>query len=498
MGYTSFTDIQAAFRVEEDVRNLCCLGVRRSKPCTSILVAQRISSARNLLVKEVRELQGADRRDIILLLLCELCLIKSTQRTRIKAQWEKEFPGLSFGQKGSKSPYSLHPSSKTTSAPPHVNRPRRPVANRTCSRSVVAKNYIGPETPPSPSEERLARRQTRLDGNAHCHNATERECSINQCASDASTEGDEDSPPSDHSDGTNQATEPNTGSEAQETSSQAAAETPAWLSETHSFRHGTGWKYSPWTLRTRVLDLLFQPIPSLNGCIYVVEVSGTQYVKIGKTTTTALERMRSIKKEHGLELNVESAKWSCNIPRLQLDRLEKLVHLRLAFCQVHVKELAKKPEHHEYFEIDLDTAMRTINQLWRAMQTVGVEPGQQTDKSTEDAVRKSLSGVDMPPAGIDSRDREWWKKVNSDHLRQSDIWDKAFMFTQGGWWFIHLKTALLWLIGMVMAVLFACLLPFPQFIADCVALFALNVWCSKVGIRKCWPLTLYTGSDIIL
>lgn len=222
------------------------------------------------------------------------------------------------------------------------------------------------------------------------------------------------------------------------------------------FQPGDASTWSPWTLRSEVLDLLLEPLPNLKakGSIYAVKVNtanDTPMVKIGYTTRPVRTRLREIAAQQGNYINPESRFFISHIPILQLQRLEKLIHGDLNYFQrdLKIQNGRVHKTHREYFTVDLNTAERTIKFWYDVIKDIGLEPGQELDEDIVANIRRHPAlAVERADVDATADEPETWNRLNSDHCRRENIWNAVFRRDCGGfkksrddersWWFLRI------------------------------------------------------------
>ena len=195
-----------------------------------------------------------------------------------------------------------------------------------------------------------------------------------------------------------------------------------------NFHLGVAYSWAPWTIRSKVIELLQEPIPGpeTHGQLYVVRVvtGDTQrYVKIGYTARDVSKRLREISDQHRVKLEVGSVCKTLSLPLTQVTRLEALVHADLAFFQrdLCVVTDQKTAYRVEYFEIDQADAWRTVEMWTSIMHGIGLRP----NKALPEAVTQRLEVC----ANVYERLRddvrtesEHWATINEHHASRESIW----------------------------------------------------------------------------
>lgn len=455
MRYISFADVKSAFADEAGIREFRCIGIKRKTQCTNALVDDRKDIVRKLLHVDIVDLEEVKRLSIVLYLLCAACQRTDTQRNNVKQAWSQENAGLSFGSKGLRSPASLRPHRSPKYASTSRTRRKAGLSTQSCPGLTIREGHHYQDTPASPSEERARRRRRAFEASGPPPETT--------------TSEQPRRPPSNPA----------------QLVSKPPGERVLQFSETMHFRRGKGWQRAPWKLRSNLLDKLFEPIPSGTGFVYAVSVTGTRFVKIGKTITSTQGRFDQVCKEHRIDLDEASARWSDRIPRWQVDRLEKVVHCRLAFQQVElVDEEANRKVHHEYFEVDLDYAKQCIDQCLWIMRSIDVNPGRQIDQNIQQNMREYINGIDKPPRDVNSKDRQWWHDVNSNQQRETAIWHEASKYHLGGYQRLLRLEEVKVAIGIAISLLVPFLLPVPRTISAGVSLNLIMAWILWMAIEK--------------
>jgi hypothetical protein len=209
-----------------------------------------------------------------------------------------------------------------------------------------------------------------------------------------------------------------------------------------AFSRGEASVWSPWAIRSQVLDVLLEPLPKpdAEGSIYAVKVGNgntTSIVKIGWTTRKVKRRLKEIAREHGQPIDDSTKLSISNIPLLQLQRLEAVVHADLAFFQLNLSVQNSngrgQKKHREYFEVDISIAQRTINKWWSRMQDIGLEPGRKLDPEIETAIRLDPAlDIERSETGGTAIGSNIWSHRNADHAHRENVWDLVFKQQAGG------------------------------------------------------------------
>ena len=505
----SYDFVRAAFQNVNDLSQFKCIATPGNKRrCGGDLDPDQKKNANLLLGKEKTDLTLDDVRNIYTCLLCSAHQGTYWHKNKVEARWIIEFPHLDFSPARSPSPYSLHGK--------RHSQDRRRSSNLTPSSSSSIPTLTTWASEPAaarPSRLRLSlprRASTAGSPAAASLHGMEGSDGVQQDDFDSARDRDDSpsagrgrrsvnhsrangvaSPVGEYTDVTPPAPGPepavgmlqenvthrprsaSRGSSSNETSASV---------DTGPFYPGEASTWAPWTLRSAVLKKLWgEPIPNAKsiGSIYAVQVKGQRYVKIGITRIQVRKRLNDIAKSHGQALEVENAFFQ-DVPVLQLERLENVVHADLAYFQrdlrvVHGQNQRTSRElirtHHEYFEIDLDTAMRTIRLWIQIMDSIGAEPGNEIGSTIIKAVQNShaLNGDTCSP---------------KDHERRLGDWAEAFRLNKGGLRKIQHTMTFPWLVGAMLVVLFLQMVNMPPLMAYIAVVLLGIAWMQE---RVFWP-----------
>lgn len=391
----------------------------------SELECDRKQMAKGLLGENDVNLSGKAVWDILVLLLCRACQFTRRQEKNIRAEWRRNMCEFDFDFRRYRSPHSLTPRRSSGLMANTAARESQSLSGSNLTRTVD-------DVPASPTVAALERRTARgFPGGPH--HTPQRRTNDNHYT-DLSSEIE---PPHqvEHEECTTLELFSLPGSwPMEEEHGRTACPVPDLQYD--PFRPGNASKLAPWVLRAETRKMLFEPLREpanrRQGSIYAVQVIGTPCVKIGLTRQVR-ERNRlkeinvGIKKERGMELDIAGARWIEGIPSAQLDRLEKLVHSDLAFCQHDLPfgTPTKTRNHQEYFRVDVVTAYDTIKLWHRIMRDLRIEVGTSVDSRIKEAVREYVEDAYAPFTELDYSDAARWTTVNYDHPRRISSWTKA-------------------------------------------------------------------------
>lgn len=195
------------------------------------------------------------------------------------------------------------------------------------------------------------------------------------------------------------------------------------------FYRGNAHYWAPWTIRSKVVELLQEKVPSpdTKARLYAVRVNtgtNTRYVKIGYTSRGIEQRLGEIGKQHSVELDVGSVFRTVEMPIMQAMRLEALVHADLAFFQrdLCVVRDNRSTYHVEYFETSLSEAQDTITMWQSIMEGSGMQPGKELSDNIMQCVRRCSTVFEIPDSDDKAVELQQWLRINADHHLRKSIW----------------------------------------------------------------------------
>ncbi|KAK4498864.1 hypothetical protein PRZ48_009374 [Zasmidium cellare] len=241
--------------------------------------------------------------------------------------------------------------------------------------------------------------------------------------------------------------DPNPDPNPQPSSSQSTLE--------RTFVPGASSTWPLWRVCQEVRHLLFEPLPNpkANGVLYAISSPEHNKVKIGYTMRkNPHERFRELERQYGEPLGHP---WYLEgIPYVQLLRLEELVHADLAKYQCDLRVPFGRGNgvrvHREWFDVDLQTAERTVKFWWAAMQHLGIRPGKKLPEGVRDRLTTQGDMLDVKEQNVDGRfgdyrDHETTLKLWSQLLQLPRPGTKTWMDRWPDCWFLlrggHLRRA---------------------------------------------------------
>lgn len=457
-----------------EVRNLCltsetafkfhCLALPSHKQCAEELEASQVIAVTVIFHKSLEDLNVKDIREIIDCLICREHQKHGNIRSKIERGWTAEFPNLDFAGKRGRSRYSLTPTSSARSTPVkqlangQSNSMRqspltpesataRMGSPSTHSEDSIPQIFLSPDdslpvrlqrslsapepsSGPIPIDPLLASVYTAEGQDASPQNTSDLR-SDTQLPGDATilqADAVETLSPDDPVANTRARTPSNTRREPR-----GAARGRALGPSVHQdgFHLGIAHDWAPWTIRSRVLELLHEglPGPKDQARLYVARIntgSTQRYVKIGKTGRPIETRMKEIRDQHHVDVDDKSVWPTVAMPVAQAMRLEALVHADLAFFQrILCVTKDKRTMHHvEYFELSQQEAWETVN-MWLAIMTgPGMRPGEAVSRDFDEGIRKCSTMCENTESLDKDAEAEEWIKLNEDHKLRREVWDQ--------------------------------------------------------------------------
>jgi hypothetical protein len=463
----TFAQTKALYADGTRPETLKCIATPHERRCDSDLEDNQLLNLRDLLQDTSEPMQLEQVRYIIDCLLCTSHQYKKyNHKNKVQKVWQREFPHLDFKTRRSQSPYSLYSGQSTprrASMRSNSQSPNPTITTPGSSSTVDLVTSLSPPPQPNFHSRTVSEPILPANGRLVTGSDTSPAVYVNHSVFDdaqsaplspLATRGRQsdlesarqagsldfnhaDQVPFEQAPCLNHEPDSESGTPREEEQQELEApddqihpEDPAPQQEHNlrsgRFEHGEASAWAPWTIRKASLQLIREPLlnPRATGYIYAAQVENINrtIVKIGKTYQKPKTRIEQIAKEHQQEFNTGSMWWSRPISALQLERLERLVHSDLAYFQRNwlVATDNSHKTHHEYFEVDLATAAKTVDVWIDIIQKVNLKPGTAPDERLFQSLYSDpeLSVSMSEGLGV----REAWKKRNEDHSRRINLW----------------------------------------------------------------------------